>query len=172
MFRIPHAVPRTFLWLVPLFLVPAVRLHAQGRQIEIEEKGEYYYIQFNESEGTPIKDLIVLCQRITGYPMQYQDADVQDQKVYIIGRQRIRKSPQAFFEYFQSVLVSYEFICVPYGPKDDPFFITLRKMTANVARSGADLFKAQAPVVPLQEVEKYKDSPGRLITTSVQLWGK
>lgn len=169
MCRIPRAVPRTLLLLVPLFfLLSSARVHAQG-QIEFEEKGEYYYIQFNEAEGTPLVDLIVLCQRITGYPLQYQKADVEEQRVFIIGKQRIRKTPQAFFEYFQSVLVSYEFICVPYGPKDDPFFVTLRKMTPAAARQGADLFKAQAPVIPLEEVEQYKDSPGRLITTSAQL---
>ena len=91
--------------------------------MEIEETEDYYQIQFNEGEGTPLRDLIILCQRITGFPIQFQEAEVQDQLIYIIGKQRVKKTSQGFFEYFQSVLVSYEFICAPYGPEDEPFFI-------------------------------------------------
>ncbi|MBU0753852.1 MAG: hypothetical protein KJ645_01845, partial [Planctomycetes bacterium] len=137
---------------------------------EFETDDDYYYIQFNEGEGTLLRDLIVLCQDITGYPIQFQELELEDTRIFIIGKQRIKKSKEGFFEYFQSVLISYEFICAPYGPEEDPFFITIRRMTpAARSGSGMDLFKAQAPVVPLEQVEKYKDNPGMLITTSVQL---
>ena len=164
--RIPAAMIGFFV-LVSALVLPAT---AFGQaDIEIEEQDEYYYIQFNEGEGTPLKDLIILCQNITDYPIQFQEAEITDQRIFIIGRQKIKKTQQGFFEYFQSVLVSYEFICAPYGPEDDPFFITIKKMTPTSAQRGGDLFKAQAPVVPIDDIDKYKDSPGRLITTTIQL---
>ena len=146
-----------------VLLAPA-DLFAQA-DIEIEEKEEHFYIQFNEGIGTPLKDLIILCQRITGFPIQFQVSEVEDQQIYIIGRQKVKKSSQDFFEYFQSVLISYEFICAPYGPEDEPFFITIKKMTQAAAQRSSEIFKAQAPVIPLEKVVEYKSSPGRLITT-------
>jgi len=144
-----------------------------GLDLKVDADGnlisDYYYIQFNEGEGTPMMKLITLCQDVTGYAIQYNEADVQDIMIHIIGKQRIRKSETGFFEYFQSVLISYEFICAPYGPEEDPFFITIKKMSSSAAGRGTELFKAQAPVIPLEEIEKYKDNPGRLITTTFQL---
>jgi len=163
-------IPVFFLKLSVLFiafLIPS-NLFAQANY-EFEIGDDYYLIQFNESEGTPLKDLIVLCQDITGYAIQFQDVEVEDVQIFIIGKQKIRKNPKGFFEYFQSVLVSYGFICAPYGPEDEPFFITIRKMTPSAAGRGTDLFKAQAPVISLDRVAEFKDNPGRLITTTVQL---
>jgi len=138
--------------------------------IEIEEEDDFYYLQFHEGDGTPLQDLIFLCQKITAYPIQFSTMDIEEVKINIIGRQKIEKSVHGFFNYFQSVLVSYEFICAFYGPEDNPFFVTIKKMNQSSSGArGGELFKAQAPVVSLDEIERYKDSPGRLITTTIQL---
>jgi general secretion pathway protein D len=158
--------------LLAAFLVLTPNLSGQDPAqdaYEFDTDEEAYYIQFNEGEGTPLKDLIILCQDVTMYPIQFQEAEVEDQRIYIIGKQKIKKSRKGFFEYFQSVLISYEFICAPYGPEDDPFFITIRRMTPAARQGGMDLFRAQAPVVEMNEIAKYKDNPGMLITTTIQL---
>lgn len=160
------ALVKTLFVLSAVLSLPATLL-AQA-QYEFDSDDDHYYIQWNEGEGTPLKELIILCQDVTGYAIQYQEAELQDTRIFIIGKQKIKRSKQGFFAYFQSVLISYEFICAPYGPEDDPFFITIRKMTARPG-GGADLFKAQAPVVPKENLAQYKDNPGMLITTTIQL---
>jgi len=132
--KVIPAILRFLALAATLFFLPS-SLFGQDDSYEFDTDEDFYYIQFNEGDGTPIKDLIILCQDVTGYPIQFQEAEVSDQKIYIIGKQKIRKSRQGFFEYFQSVMISYEFICAPYGPEKEPFFITVRRMTP--ARAGA-----------------------------------
>jgi len=157
---------------IPFTLLPLlfVGLFASGlaaqEHYDITLDEDYYYLQFDETNGAPIEELIDLCKEITGFPIKYNKQEVEGQMIVILGVQRVKRNKQSFFEYFQSVMVSYEFICSSYGPEESPYFITVQKLGSG-PRSG--MIQSQAPVIPREMLEEYKDNPGMLITTTIPL---
>lgn len=160
---------------IPLFLVPllvtgflAASASAQDH-IEMSVDEDYYYLQFDETNGVPIEEFIDLCKEITELPIKYNRQEVENQAILILGVQRVKRDQKSFFEYFQSVMVSYDFICQAFGPEDAPYFITVVKLTAATARGGGGLMSSRAPVIPRDLLDTYKDNPGMLITTTIPL---
>ncbi len=134
---------------------------------DITIEGDHYLIQFDETKGIPLVEFIALCRKITQKPIKYNEVEIQDQKILILGMQKIDRDPKSFFAYFQSVLISYDFICASYGPVDSPYFITVQKLTATGQK--ATMIQALAPVVLRENLGEYKDNPGMLITTTIPL---
>ncbi len=149
------------------FFLLAPGLAAQEQHYDITVSEDYYTIQFDETSGVPVEDFIYLCKAITGYPIHYNKNEVENQFIHILGIQRIQRDRKSFFEYFQAVMISYEFICSSYGPEEKPYFITIQKMAKAGSKMG--IVQAQAPVISRDELDQYKDNPGMLITTTIPL---
>jgi len=158
-------IPLSLLSLLCIALMVANLGAQEHYEITVDEN--YYYLQFDETNGVPIEEIIDLCKEITGYAIKYNKQEVKDQVILILGVQRVGRESKSFFEYFQSVMVSYDFICSAYGPEESPYFITVQKLTQAGQRTG--LAQSQAPVIARERLDEYKDNPGMLITTTIPL---
>ena len=89
--------------------------------------------------------------------------------IKIVGPQHVQQ--KQFYQYFQSVLKSYDFIVTEFGPEGSSF-LQVSKLTAGGGRPGAGGgagIKLQAPVVDIADIDDYRHDPGTLITTSMPL---
>jgi len=157
----PSAPPRwPLLWLVlGLASVPAWSQ-------DIEVSGDSYVLQFDEVEGERLEDFIHLAKSLLGRPIKYNAAELADTRIRIVGPQTVRRD--LFFQYFQAVLKSYDFIVTEYGPQDGNF-LSVTKVIPGGGGRGASFLKTQAPVVDYRDLEDYRDNPATLITTSIPL---
>jgi general secretion pathway protein D len=158
---------------IPIILVSVLcfGLFAPGlsaqEHYEIIVDQDYYYLQFDETSGVPIEEFIDLCKEITDYPIKYTKQEVDQQSILILGVQRVGREKKKFFEYFQAVMISYDFICSSYGPQEKPYFYTVQKLSAAGQRTNQ--VQSQAPVVARENLAEFKDNPGMLITTTIPL---
>lgn len=165
--------PRNLLaaWVLAL-AAPGVA-HAQN----VVAEGDDFIIQFDEVDGTPLDDFIKYCQIVTNVQLHYNGADTRDIKLKFIGKKRIAQSE--FWSYFQAVLKSQDFLCVPYGniaapgrelEGPDTGFFAIRKSSGGGGGSTRPGYiKTQAPVVSPAELDRFKYDPGIVLTTSFPL---
>jgi general secretion pathway protein D len=137
-----------------------------ARAQNIEVFGEDYIMQFDEQNGEKLEDFINLAQKLLNRPIRYDPGDVSNTIIRIIGPQKIRQ--ERFFQYFQAVLKAYDFLIVEFGP-NGANFLSVQKMQQGGRPGGTGILKSQAPVVPLEELDRYEDDPATLITTSIPL---
>lgn len=138
--------------------------------------GDYLIIQFDEVEGTPLDDFIKYCEVKTGLQLHYNGQDTKETKLKFIGKKRI--ATKEFWSYFQAVLKSQDFVCVPYGniaapgrelEGPDTGFFAIRKSSGSANNTRPGYIKTQAPVVSAAELERFKYDPGIVLTTSFPL---
>lgn len=141
----------------------------------VTTEGDNLIIQFDEVEGTPLDDFIKYCQIQTGIQLHYNTADTRETKLKFIGKKKIAQ--REFWSYFQAVLKSQEFLCVPYGniaapgrelEGPDTGFFAIRRSTGS-GNTRAGYVKTQAPVVSPAELDRFKYDPGIVLTTSFPL---
>ena len=138
---------------------------------DITLQGDEYLLQFDETDGEPMSDFIDLAQKLLNRPIKYTPSDVSDAnaRIFILGTQRIKRDQ--FFQYFQAILKAHDFLVIEYGPEDSNF-LSIQKMTpggGGRAGSGGTYWQTQAPVVDVNELDKYEHDPATLITTSMPL---
>ncbi len=135
---------------------------------DITVSGDEYILQFDETEGEKLVNFIDLAKNILVRPIKYTPADVAPETIRIIGPQHIKQSQ--FFQYFQSVLKTYDFIVTEFGPEDSGL-LQITKLSAGGAqgRGGGAGIKLQAPVVDIGDIDRYRYDTGSLITTSMPL---
>lgn len=147
---------------------PAATAQAQpsantGPDIELVGDDEYL-IQFDETEGERLEDFIHLAKSLLMMPIQYEKSEIGEERVRIIGPQRVARAE--FFEYFQAILKSKDFIVVPIGPEEGAI-LRIQKVTGQ--QRGTLAAKALAPVVDVDQLVNYRRDPASLITTSIPL---
>lgn len=151
---------------VPLLCLLLTLAAAPARAQDIQVSGDTYVLQFDEVEGEKLADFIHLAKSLLGRPIKYIPQEVADTRIWIVGPQTVPRTK--FFEYFQAVLKSYDFIVTEYGPRDGNF-LAITKVVPGGGGRGASLFKTQAPVVDYRDLDQYRDNPATLITTSIPL---
>jgi general secretion pathway protein D len=158
----PAATAALCLALTPFLAPPAA---AQ----DITVQGDEYVLQFDEREGEKLIDFIDLAKNILVRPIKFNPQDVSTETIRIVGPQHVKQ--KQFYQYFQSVLKSYDYIVTEFGPEGSSF-LQISKLTAGGAggrgASGAGI-KLQAPVVDILDIDAYEHDPGTLITTSMPL---
>ncbi len=124
-------------------------------------------LQFDEENGEKLVDFIDLAKVILQKPIKYNRPEVSDTRIQIVGPITVVRDD--FYLFFQAVMRAYDFIVVDYGPEGSTF-LSVQKITAGGgARAGGAFVKAQAPIVPQEDLVKFKDNPAVLITTSIPL---
>lgn len=141
----------------------AAQVANSGPDIQLVGEDEYL-IQFDETEGEKLEDFIHLAKNLLLIPIQYSPQEVNEQRIRIVGPQRVRR--ESFFEYFQAVLKTLDFIIVPMGPEDGSI-LRVQRVTGQGRTTIAA--KALAPVVGVDELVNYRREAGTLITTSIPL---
>ncbi len=141
----------------------AAQTTISGPDIELIGEDEYL-IQFDETEGEKLEDFIHLAKSLLLMPMMYSPQEVSEQRIKIIGPQRVRR--EDFFEYFQSVLKAHDFIVVPIGPEGGGVLRIQRVTGQGRTTIGA---KALAPVIEVEDLHLYRRKAAELITTSIPL---
>lgn len=130
--------------------------------------GNTLTFQFDEEQGEPLIDFIDLAKVLLGKPIQYAPTEVGDARIFIIGTIEVDKD--RFFQFFQAVLKSYDFIVMEYGPTGGSFLKVQKVGVGGAgARGGGGLARSQAPIVPREQLEAYAEDPATLITTSIPL---
>jgi general secretion pathway protein D len=147
-------------------LVLAVLLIPAARAQDITTVGNDYILQFDEQNGEKLEDFINLAQKLLGRPMRYDPNDVSSTVIRIIGPQTIAQD--RFYQYFQAVLKAYDFLIVEFG-SEGANFLSVQKMQQGGRPGGTGILKSQAPVVAVEDLDKYKNDPATLITTSIPL---
>lgn len=143
-----------------------------AQDVQFDQATDTLQIQFDEVEGTPIKEFIKLAEQLTQHQFNYDDRDVAEVRIKMVGRKTIPTA--SFWSYFQAVLKSNDFVMVYYGPADGtnnfraPGFFAIRKAT-NQAGAKPGYIKSQAPVVPVDKLEMFKNDPNIVLTTSFSL---
>ncbi|MDG2149416.1 MAG: secretin N-terminal domain-containing protein [Planctomycetota bacterium] len=125
-----------------------------------------YILQFDEENGEKLIDFIDMAKVVLSRPIKYNRAEVSDTRIQIVGPITVQQ--EDFYLFFQAVLRAYDFIVVDYGPEGSTF-LSVQKITAGGAGRGGTFVKAQAPIVPVEELEAYSQNPAILITTSIPL---
>jgi general secretion pathway protein D len=140
---------------------------AAGQDITV--LGDDYSLQFDEQEGEKLEDFINLAQKLLGRPIRYVPEQVGNVTIRIIGPQKIRQD--RFYQYFQAILKAYGFLIIEYGPDGASFLSVQQLSPAGGGRGspGAGAIASQAPVVALEDLDKYENDPATLITTSIPL---
>jgi general secretion pathway protein D len=138
---------------------------------DITLQGDEYSLQFDETDGEPMSDFIDLAQKLLNRPIKFTPTDVNDAnaRIYILGTQRIKRDQ--FFQYFQAILKAHDFLVVEYGPEGSNF-LSVQKITpggGGRASAGGTYYTTQAPVVDVNDLDKYEHDPATLITTSMPL---
>jgi|RhiMethySRZTD1v2_1073278.scaffolds.fasta_scaffold08287_3 general secretion pathway protein D len=154
-----------FVALAALTLLLARPLAAQ----DITVQGDEFFLQFDETEGEPMQDFIDLAQKLLNRPIKYTPGDMSDPnaRIWILGTQHIKK--EQFFQYFQAILKAHDFLVVEYGPEGSNF-LSVQKITPGAGgRGGSTFYTTQAPVVDVNDLDKYEHDPATLITTSMPL---
>jgi len=138
---------------------------AAAQDLTVEEG--YYSLQFDEANGERLQEFIDLAQKLLGRPINYTVTDVANERIFIIGAQRIRQDQ--FYQYFQSVLKAYDFIVTEYGPEGSSFLRLQRVAAGGRTPGGGSVIRLQAPVVQVEHLDAYRNDPATLITTSFPL---
>jgi general secretion pathway protein D len=153
---------------VVLALALATTLPAHAQDITVQ--GDEYILQFDETDGEPLIDFVDLAQKILQRPIRYVPQDLGPEvRVYILGPQRVRQAQ--FKQYFQSVLMAYDYIVIEYGPQGSNF-LSIQKISPGGAPrpgSGGMFITSQAPIVSVDDLDQYRHDPAQLITTSLPL---
>lgn len=141
---------------------------AAAQDINLAEDNSYT-LQFDEQAGESLQGFINLAQKLLGRPIRYQPEEVANVKIFIFGPQKIRQD--RFYQYFQAVLKAYGFLIIEYGP-DGANFLSVQKLGPGAGPRGAGgtgQIASQAPVVALEDLDRYENDPATLITTSIPL---
>jgi type II secretory pathway component GspD/PulD (secretin) len=133
---------------------------------DITTSDDHFILQFDEENGEKLLDFIDLAKVILGRPIKYVRQEVSEVRIQIVGPITVKRDDFELF--FQAVLRAYDFIVVNYGP-DGSTFLSVQKITAGGAGRTGAFVKAQAPIVPIDELEAYSQNPAILITTSIPL---
>jgi general secretion pathway protein D len=144
----------------------APELLARPTQDYITASDGGYILQFDEENGEKLIDFIDMAKVVLSRPIKYNRAEVSDTRIQIVGPITVQQ--EDFYLFFQAVLRAYDFIVVDYGPEGSTF-LSVQKITAGGAGRGGTFVKAQAPIVPVEELEAYSQNPAILITTSIPL---
>ena len=153
--------------LLPVFAAPAA---AQDTGPDITVFEGKYTLQFDEQQGEKLEDFINLAQKLLNRPIRYDQQEVANTQIRIIGPQVIQQ--ERFYQYFQAILKAYDFLIVEFGPKGANFLSVQKIGPAAGARGaggGAGILKSQAPVVKVEDLQQFENDPATLITTSIPL---
>jgi|GEM_PF-2619459 len=137
---------------------------------EVTRSEDYYSIEFLGEKGcVPVEEFIELCRVVTGYSIKYSQAEVDGQYVLISGAHKVKRDKRSFFEYFQAVMASFEFVCTVHSPEENLQLVTVEKITP--FRGKSDAARSQdhsvVRVIPRELLEDFKATPGVLITTTI-----
>lgn len=160
---------------VPVLLLALMLAGPSSRAQDIQElPGDeatgspgYYVLQFDEQKGEALTQFIDLAKVLLQRPINYQPQEIGDTMIFIAGPIRVEKD--RFFQFFQAVLKAYDFIVMDYGPPGSSFLRLQRIGGTGGAGRGAAALRPSAPIVPLEDLERYSQDPATLITTSIPL---
>ncbi|HKB17364.1 MAG TPA: hypothetical protein VKF62_14950, partial [Planctomycetota bacterium] len=139
----------------------------QPEETLTEEKG-YYVINFDASpDGVTLEQFVQICQETTQLNFTWKaDAEqfLKSTKVKLLGKKRIPKDKDRFYAFFQTILKINEFVCLEVGrrPLEVILLVSLRGTDRNILKQSATY------ILP-DEIERYADKPGALVTALVPL---
>ncbi len=153
---------------------PAAQAPAQqgGRVPPIQDVGEYYIVNFDEStggtgeEGLKLEAFVKICQDATGINFTYgKDAQqlLAQTPLRMFGPKRIPKAD--FYNFFQIMMVINDFVCTKIGP-DHLSVVVISSLGAGAR--GPQL-RGEATYVQPDDLDRYSDQPAILITTVIDL---
>lgn len=142
---------------------------AQSRVPPIQDVGEYYIVNFDESsvdEGLTLEAFVKICQDATGinftYGKEAQQA-LSTTKLRMFGSKRIPKAD--FYNFFQIMMVINDFVCTKIGP-DHLSVVVISSLGQGAGRTQ---LKGEATYVQPDDLDRYADQPAILITTVIDL---
>ncbi|HET6203959.1 MAG TPA: secretin N-terminal domain-containing protein [Planctomycetota bacterium] len=152
----------------PPVLPAPPRTVLRTEQEPITEGKDFYIINFDASpDGVTLEQFIQICQRTTQLNFTWrQDAEqlLKGTKVKLIGTKKIPKNPDRFYAFFQTMLKINDFVCLEVGkpPLQVILLVSLRGTDRNILKQSATY------ILP-DEIERYADKPGALVTALVPL---
>jgi len=147
---------------------PAAQDPAQG-QPHIQERGDYYILNFDESGGAEamtLEQFVKLCQTVTNLNFTYgPDTAAQLSKISLrmFGQKSIPKGD--FFQFFQIMMIINDFVCTKVGP--DHLAVWLIQSTTPGGRGATT--PRQNQYVMESDLDQFADQPAVQITTVVDL---
>ncbi|TAH38526.1 MAG: hypothetical protein EYC70_03890 [Planctomycetota bacterium] len=143
----------------------------------VQEEGDWITLAFDETpEGLSLRQFIAMAQKITGLTFTVDTssgqggarpgtADLDQQKILLYGRKRMRKSD--FYSFFQIMMKINGYVCVTQGSGDLAVIVITPTPEKNPTAGQA--IKANTLFVDAEDVEQFKSQPGVYITTVVRL---
>ncbi len=148
--------------------LPAPKIAARQPEETLTEERGYYVINFDASpDGVTLEQFVQICQETTQLNFTWkQDAEqgLRTTKVKLLGKKRIPKDKDRFYAFFQTILKINDFVCLEVGrrPLEVVLLVSLRGTDRNILKQSATY------ILP-DEIERYADKPGALVTALVPL---
>jgi general secretion pathway protein D len=149
-------------------ILPAPKIAARPQEETLTEEKGYYVINFDASQdGVTLEQFIQICQETTQLNFTWKqetDAALKSTKIKLLGKKRIPKDKDRFYAFFQTILKINEFVCLEVGkrPLEVILLVSLRGTDRNILKQSATY------ILP-DEIERYADKPGALVTALVPL---
>jgi general secretion pathway protein D len=158
----------------PAAPTPAGQTPAGGKLPHIQEQGDFYILNFDESGGAEsmtLDQFVKLCQNVTaatGHPLNFTySAETASQlaktTLRMFGKKTIPKSD--FYQFFQIMMIINDFVCTKVGP--DSLAVIL--IQSNQPGGRGPTTPKQNQYVMDSDLDRFADQPAVLITTVVDL---
>ncbi len=128
----------------------------------VQELGDQIIFNLSPDSKYPLSQFVELCHEVTGRVFIYEEAEVANKFVRLVGAKTVSKGK--FYEFFQVIMILNDLACLPIGTSD----IEVIQVTNYKTGQRGELTN-RAPVVPYEDLESYSDKVGEIITTSIPL---
>lgn len=139
--------------------------------MDVKDEGYRVTIQFDGKNGTPMLHFIQLGQAITGKSLEFNDLEVQDVRIRMLGKTTVAKDE--FWTFFQGILKNNGFAMVRYGSDDDEgsFYSIQNAISSSGPRASNNSYiRTQAIFLTPGELEEIgPKNPALLVTTNITL---
>ncbi len=128
----------------------------------IEEVGDTIIFNLSPDSGYPLTQFVQLCHEVTGRVFIYEEAELANRNVRLVGTKTVPKSK--FYEFFQVIMILNDLACLPVGSSE---IEVIRIKNLRQAQRGE--LTNRAPVVQYTDLDNYADKVGEIITSTIPL---
>ncbi|MEQ8765582.1 MAG: secretin N-terminal domain-containing protein [Planctomycetota bacterium] len=128
----------------------------------IQEIGDRITFNLSPDSNYPLKTFIELCHEVTGRVFIYEETELTNKFVKLVGAKTVSKAK--FYDFFQVIMILNDLACLPIGSSD----IEVIQIT-NFRTGQRGELTNRAPVVRYTDLDNYRDRVGEIITTTIPL---
>ncbi len=158
----------------PAGQTPAASTSSGAKLPHIQEQGDFYILNFDESGGAEsmtLDQFVKLCQNVTtatGHPLNFTySAETSSQlaktTLRMFGKKTIPKGD--FYQFFQIMMIINDFVCTKVGPDN----LAVILIQSNQPGGRGPTTPKQNQYVMESDLDRFADQPAVLITTVVDL---